>query len=390
MQRATVSFFVALSLAGCSSSEPSEPAPPVPDDVCTQAQVAECLVNQQACALTDGESECVTCGVGEHASKDSGACEAIGGEPLSHTFPENTTPAGGEIVGMCRSWTMNNDTPLWINAVELQQDEVSHHSNWMFVPDTEFDGPDGIWPCSDRSYSQPSAALAGGVVYAQSTQADHEVQKFPDGAGYLIPANARIISDIHTLNTTSAEVTGSATLTIYAVPEDEITIKLAPFHVTYHELTIPPQATSRFSAECDLRSAYQGGPLDLDIYYVLPHTHALGVRMFLEGFGGEMEGKEVIDVRGFNGEARGRSYDPPLDMSGAHGLRFGCEFDNPTNEEVNWGFDDQEMCEALGFAASPVAFESTVTEANPGEMDGPIHTFTGACGTIAFPWANKF
>ena len=112
--------------------------------------------------------------------------------------------------------------------------------------------------------------------------------------------------------------------------------------------------------------------------------------MFVEGFGGETEGKEVIDVRGFNGEARGRSYDPPLDMSGAHGLRFGCEFDNSTNEEVNWGFDDQEMCEALGFAASPVAFESTVTEANPGEMDGAIHTFDGPCSSISFSWANKF
>ena len=123
----------------------------------------------------------------------------------------------------------------------------------------------------------------GGVVYAQSTQAEHEVQKFSDGAGYRIPASARIISDIHTLNTTGSDVTGSATLTIHAVPEEEIAVKLAPFHVNYHELTIQPLSTSRFTGECDLRSAYQGGPLSLDICYVLPHTHALGVRMFVEG-----------------------------------------------------------------------------------------------------------
>jgi len=388
MRRLLLLVCAGLSLPACSSDE-SKPAPSVDEELCDQQLVADCLVNQQGCSLTEGEPQCVTCGVGEFANRQTGACDAIGGEPLSHTFPDNTTPSGGEIVGMCRSWTLNNETELWINAVELSQDEVSHHSNWMFVPEDEFDGPDGIWPCQERDYSQLAAALAGGVVYAQSTQASHEVQKFPDGAGYRIPPHARIISDIHTLNTTSAEVMGAATLTVYAIPAEDVTVKLAPFHVDYHELAIQPLSTSRFTGECDLRSAYGGGPLDFDIYYVLPHTHALGVRMFVEGFGGEMDGKEIIDVTGFNGEARGRAYDPPLDMSGAHGLRFGCEFDNPRNEEVNWGFDDQEMCEALGFAASPVAFESTVSEAVAGEMDGTTHTFSGACNTVSFSWASK-
>lgn len=374
-------------IAGCGSEE-ADPAPTPEADPCEDL-LAECLVNQQICAADAGEAHCEACGPGTFASKDSGACEPLEGEPVSHTFPDNTTPSGGESVGMCRSWTMNNDEPLWINAVELEQDEASHHSNWMFVPDTEFDGPDGLWPCADRNYSQLAAALSGGVVYAQSTQASHEVQKFPSGAGYRIPPNARIISDIHTLNTTGEEVTGSATLTLYAVPESAITVKLAPFHVTYHELAIPPMSTARFSSECDLRSAYGGGPLELEIYYVLPHTHALGRRMFVEGYGGELDGMEVIDVRGFNGEARGRAYDPPLDLAGAHGLRFGCEFDNPTSEEVNWGFDDQEMCEALGFAASPVAFESTVQQAIPGQKDGAMHTFTGECTTVSFSWAGK-
>jgi predicted small secreted protein len=396
MMRIVTSVVVAcaFALAGCSDGASSgtggaggSGGTAVEDDPCLEI-IDQCLVNQQACVVDGGEPNCVSCGVGEYPSKDGG-CAAIEGETVSHTFPDNTTPAGSEIVGMCRSWTMNNPEPLWVNAVEIEQTESSHHSNWMFVPDTDYDGPDGLWPCADRGYSQLSAALAGGVVYAQSTQATHEVQKFPDGAAYRIPANARIISDIHTLNTSNEEITGNMTLTLYTVDPAGVSINLVPFHVDFHELTIPPMATSRFTGECDLRSAYGGGPLDLQIYYVLPHTHALGTRMFVEGLGGELDGATVIDVTGFNGEARGRAFDPPIDMGAAHGLRFGCEFDNPTAEEVNWGFDDQEMCEALGFAATPVAFESRVSEAIVGAKDGAVHTFTGECQTAAFPW-DKF
>ena len=380
-------LLVVGTMLGCSSESTPGPDPESdPDPKLCEAKVDECRINQQVCVVEAGAATCQACGVGEYAGSDN-QCTPISDNPLSHDFPENTTAPGGEILGMCRSWTLNNETELWINAVELEQDEVSHHSNWMFVPEANFDGPDGIWPCADRNYSQLTAALAGGVLYAQSTQAEHEVQKFPNGAAYRIPPHARIISDIHTLNTTDEEVTGHAKLTIYAIEEAAVTVRLAPFHVTYEELTIPPMSTSRFSAECELHSVYgEGMPLDMQVYYMLPHTHALGVRMFVEAMGGDMDGETIIDVRGFNGEARGRNYDPPMDLAAADGVRFGCEFDNPRTEEVNWGFDDQEMCEALGFMASPKAFESRVSEANPGAMDGAIHTFSGACNTIGFAW----
>jgi len=55
------------------------------------------------------------------------------------------------------------------------------------VPETEFAGPDGLWDCDDRNYSQLQAAITGGVLYAQSTQARKEVQKFPDGVVVRVP-----------------------------------------------------------------------------------------------------------------------------------------------------------------------------------------------------------
>src|SRR4030095_8477307 len=111
---------------------------------------------------------------------------------------------------------------------------------------------------------------------------------------------------------------------------------------------------------------------------------ALGTRMFVETYGGARDGEALVDVRGFNSEARGRAYEPPIDIAGALCMRFGCEFDNPRPETVVWGFDDKEMCEALGFAASPIAFESRIDGAQP--IDGDMPSFTGACSTLALPW----
>ena len=368
--------------AGCGDDlEPLDEVAPV----CDQEAAAACLVNQHACELDGEVARCVPCELGEYATA-SGTCAAIAGTPLHHSFTEFETASGEEVLGLCQSWTLDNDEPLLVNAVELQQNEASHHSNWTFVPDGRFDGPDGVWPCDERNYDQLSAALAGGVLYAQSTQASKEVQKFPDGAVVRLPAHARIIGDVHLLNPTDHPISGRVEMTLYSLAAADVRVELAPFHLTYDTLDIPPRSTSRFTGECDLSEPFEdaaGTPLAMTLYYALPHTHALGSRFFFEVVGGPDDGKSLLDVEGFNSEARGRLYDPPLDLAGATGLRFGCEFDNPRNESVHRGFGDQEMCEMLGFAEMDIIFESRVDEANADGADGDTQLFTGPCSTLA-------
>ena len=331
----------------------------------------------------------MACEKAEYVAED-GLCHPLSGEVFTHDFPSLSTPAGGEILDTCRSWTLGNPTELWVNAVELEQNEASHHSNWMFAPQDRFAGPDGLWRCKDRGYDQLTAALAGGVLYAQSTQATHEVQKFPDGVAVRIPPYSTVISAAHTLNTGQQTVEGNSRLAIYTVPADQVRVKLAPFHLTYEELDIPPLSKARFSGTCELEAHYANAGhsgFNAKIYWILPHTHALGSRFFAELTGGTNE-RSLIDISGFNSEARGRTYDPPIDTAGATGMRFGCEFDNPREENVVWGFGDQEMCELLGFAESPIAFESRINTIEADGNEGTVQRFTGPCSTIAFPWAQ--
>jgi hypothetical protein len=380
---------VTFALAGCEpadttdTTDTSSTSTPGPCD----ARHDECLSKQQVCVEKGDGPTCEACPSGQYAAA-SGACEAIGGTAYTNQFADFTVKSGEEVKGLCQSWTLNNAEELWVNAVELTQDVQSHHSNWTFVPDDKFAGDDGVWPCKDRGYTQLEAALYGGVVYAQSTQAAQEVQKFPNGAAVRIPPYSRIVGDVHLLNVTSQDVTGSAKITLYALPESDVQVKLVPFHLVYTGLHIPPLASSRFTGNCALDSKFVGS-FDMDIYFVLPHYHSLGRSFFLDVMGGPKDKEEIFRIGEYDGEAHGKAYDPPYRVEGAEGLTFGCDFINPRNEYIQYGLGDQEMCEVLGFADSTMAFESDVDTAEAAGNDGDVQLFTGQCNTLAFQWDHE-
>ncbi len=378
------SLLVAL-LSGCGSND----ANPVPGP--SACDLLACGASQKIC-IDDAAvgKRCAPCSTGQYAAP-SGTCESLSGTVISHEFSEFAVEPGEEVLGLCQSFTLNNATEIWVNAVELEQDQWSHHSNWTFVPSDRFDGPDGVWKCGDRDYDQITAALAGGVLYAQSTQATREVQKFPDGVAVRIPPYSRIIGDVHLLNASSSPASGSVKISLYGIPKEEVAHKLVPFHLNYHGLAIPPHAKSRFVGECILtdKFAAAGEKFNQQVYFILPHTHAMAAGFFLEILGGPRNGEKIIELPQYDGEAHGRVYPKPIDMTGAEGYRFGCEYHSDRNETVKWGFGDQEMCELLGFAESNVAFESNINTAEEVGADGDVRIFSSSCNTLAFAWDHN-
>src|SRR5262249_44789650 len=152
----------------------------------------------------------------------------------------------------------------------------------------------------------------------------------------------------------------------------------------------PPHANSRFSSECDLESKFAASslPFKMDIYFVLPHYHSLGKSFFLDVAGGEKDKERIFEVGAYDGEAHGRSYDPPYSITDATGLSFGCDFSNPRGDYVHYGLGDQEMCEMLGFAASEMAFQADAQSSEPAGEEGATQLFTGPCTALAFKWGQ--
>jgi hypothetical protein len=310
-----------------------------------------------------------------------------------HHFPVYTIAPGTDISGLCQSWAIGNDQELWVNRVDVENDGYLHHSNWVFAPERHHDVPDGIWPCKDQQIDELVVALLGGVIYAQSTQAKEETQAFPDGVAIRLPPRARIIAFTHMLNVSDASVETQLRVKLNTITPAAATVKLAPFRLTYYDLTLPPEAESIFEGTCEIRDSYEdlmGTPFRSRLYYVLPHFHELATRFELRLAGGPRDGERIYDVQGRFGEANGLTFDPPLDLAaaGATGLTFACHFDNPRDEVVGWGLGDKEMCVMLGFADSDMAFDASIDHgkgAPVGERDGKaLHQ--GPCNVFAFPF----
>jgi len=349
----------------------------------------DCLTRQRTCVVADGESVCRACPDGQFAARPGGTCTPLAGTKLAHDFGEQTIAAGQEIGSLCQSWVLDNDEEVWVNAVEMDNDGAYHHSNWFFVPEDHNDWPTGPWiNCYDEGFHEIDAAIAGGVLYAQSTQVRHELQKFQPGAAVHIPARSRIITVTHLLNYNIEPVTTGLRLNLYTMPRAEVTIPLTPAQLIYGDLKIPGKSTSWFGSTCDLAATYgglfEGQPLAMKLHYVLPHYHSLGAGFDLTIVGGPKDGQSIVALGAFSSDPFGFAFDPPIDLAGATGLKFGCTFENPRDEVVRWGIGDQEMCEALLFFESPMAFSAGVSQTNSETSEGDLQVFSGQCGVAGF------
>lgn len=271
---------------------------------------------------------------------------------VEHAFPALSIAAGSESTRNCQSWTLGNEEPLYLNAVSMSAGPAWHHSNWYFVPDSMYDGPDGSWRCSDREFDEVLAAASGGVLFAQSTQALEDEQRFPEGAVIVLPPHARIIGDVHLVNASGDDLETAITLTLHAVPERMAEIELKPMSLLYRPLALPPHADSVFQTSCDVVGS-AGQALDFRIYYVLPHYHGYGTGLWLRASGGDLAGEQTLfDAEEAIGEPMGGPIDPPIDARTATGLTFGCSFTNTTDSVIPWGNANGEMCMFLAFTDS--------------------------------------
>jgi hypothetical protein len=304
-----------------------------------------------------------------------------------------TVAAGQEDEDTCQSWTLNNPTELWVNSITQQNDGGYHHANWFFVPDDQFDLPDGTWSCNKNNFGELIAALEGGYLFALSTQSHAETQTLPAGSAIRIPPYSRLIGSSHLLNTSDADITTTMRLAITTLPPTQVTAKLAPARISYHDLTIEPNAHSAFTTECNLQQAYDGvyhRPLSYTLYFVLSHYHSLGIYQQLEIMGGPRDGEVIMRNDGF-GDNAGHAIEPPLDLAaaGATGLRLTCGYNNPRSVAVGWGIGDQEMCVMALQAVTDIGWDADVVNGS-GALLGTSATgeieHRGPCSVTAFPW----
>lgn len=288
----------------------------------------------------------------------------------------------------CVQWTLHNEEAIYVNSVTLSNDGGYHHSNWFAVPEELYPGEDGYWGCGERGgYNEVTAAVQGTVIFAQSTQSRYEVMALPPGVTVKVPPRHKLIAGTHLLNLGSAELRSELRMALEIVHPRDVEVVVAPMHLDYRDLHIPAKRRSRFTSGCGFAGTYEDAtkhPLDIKLYYVLPHYHYLGETFKLEILGGPRDGEVLFSLDGFNGDANGKAFDPPVDLSGASGLRFGCGYNNWLDKDIGYGIGDQEMCSMLGLADSRVMIEARIPDGSAvvGE-EGDVQLNEGECDNFA-------
>ena len=308
---------------------------------------------------------------------------------LTHDFGEYTLEPGEEINSLCVSWTLENEKPLYVESVTLSNAGAYHHSNWFVVPETQYPGPDGFFRCRDRDFDELGAAVAGTVIFAQSTQSQVEEQSFAEGAVIKIPPHHKVVADVHLLNPNLRTQTTSLRMSLGLTHPRDVRVVLSPFRLSYLDLDIPPRSEAHFTTDCDLAAPYEQSaqkPFDIKLYWVLPHYHYLGNYFRVSVIGGPHDGEVIHGLDTFNAEANGKALDPPLDLTGARGLRLTCGYGNPRDDRVGWGIGDQEMCVMLGFADSAILMDATMPSGNRmiGVENGVVQN-VGECVAYGVP-----
>lgn len=292
----------------------------------------------------------------------------------------------------CVQITLGNEGFLYVNAVELTTGAGFHHSNWMFVPESTFEGPDGTFTCDDRGFSEEAAATVGGVIFAQSTQAPHEVQQFAPGVIVKVPPKSKLMAPIHLLNGGDSPVTLAPSIKVTSIPLADVTVKLAGISFQNQSLELPAGRASSFSVECDIGSYNRnitGEPVSFNIYYALAHYHDLATGLRLEAVKADGTATTVYTTDSEVGDNLGGPIEPTFSMTGYEKLRLTCDFFNPRAEVVSWGNGDQEMCVFLAFSDSEYnwgggVFDHTEPPANPVDTGDKI-SYSNPCTLIAAP-----
>jgi len=313
--------------------------------------------------------------------------------PRTYSFGPITIPPNTEITDRCVQITLGNDQPLDINQVELATGPGFHHSNWFYVPESTFPGDDGVYHCADRNFDQAAAAFAGGVLFAQSTQSQHDVQAFPAGAALEVPAHHKLVSTIHLLNATDTPIEIQPTMTITPIAPAAVTTKLRPMAFEDHALGLPPNARSRFTLDCDLqqpwdlhRDTNRADHPDFHLYYALAHYHAYGTGMTIDAVATDGTAATMFSTAAAIGDSLGGTLDPPFAMTGYTRLRFSCDYTNTTTTTIGWGNGAGEMCVFLAFTDSDYIWTGgAITDDPPGPAtpDGGIMTYSHVCSPLA-------
>jgi cytochrome c553 len=169
--------------------------------------------------------------------------------------------------------------------------------------------------------------------------------ELPDGAGFEMPANTRVVLQVHYHPHHGAPKEDRTQFGIYFSKEvPQKLMRVLP--ILNDHFTIPPH-TSNYVVNADFPLLT---PIPLQVWFVAPHMHLLGRRMEVTAThlaSNKTQCLITIDDWDFNWQGAYR-FKQPVTIPAGSRLSVRAVYDNPNSQSVSWGeATTDEMCLAF-------------------------------------------
>ena len=247
--------------------------------------------------------------------------------------------AAGTEVQNCYYLKTPIDQPMQVGHIKVNFAEGTHHVQLYYGAEPHQDGVESCFQAVDFDKWHL-------LVAAQRDALDWQL---PDGVAFELEPQQQLLLQVHYVNVgmlTTAQDRGGGTITMESRPAGEVKQHMGSIFGQQRDIHIAPQSTFSVEGLCTL-------PREVDMGAFAGHYH--------------FRGKDFIgyktDLAGVTGAQFYRSdnfSEPAFDVYDvAHPLHFGpgerimwhCDYDNPTDVEVDFGprEADQEHCNMFAF-----------------------------------------
>ncbi|MGZ3423353.1 MAG: hypothetical protein ACXVEE_36165 [Polyangiales bacterium] len=240
-----------------------------------------------------------------------------------------------------------------------------HHGNVTTRP-LRADSSDVVHPCGEDKDTALGGSgqdvIAGGsVLFGSTTQiSGEEWQSFPDGMAFKVKDGMEIAARMHYLNAGKEPLEIAPVYEWFTIDESKVATELSPFFWQYPNFQIPPHSRYTVTARCPLASS-------MKIVTLMPHMHKLGVGYTAGFYGGQLDGKNFVETKGYDPDkSQINVFEPALDTAVAEGITFSCTWSNTFDKVIGEGIGDNEMCMTFGY----------------GYPVGKVYTLSGTDGEI--------
>lgn len=274
----------------------------------------------------------------------------------------DTMAPAGEEIWKCVVYDLDTSVFENVNHVESWQSEGMHHMDVMALAFTGITIKPGVYECDDLYQKHRELMEDGLIIYA--AQDTYQQIQLPEGTVAALPPALTVMHEIHYLNTTTEDKPVFSRVNAYTIPRSEVKEQIWGAAVRDTHLNIPPRQKHTEWTRCVMND-------DVDLLLLSSHTHQLGREVTINLFDGKNVGEKIYTNTEWETPFL-KSFDTqPLHIEKGTGFEFSCQFDNTSDEMVNWGFSAaDEMCQiAIVFTPGESDRVCEVVESSDGVLE---------------------